>query len=559
MRRQKFNEKSDRLRADMKFVKLALASIFVLLLLALPAITTILTRTNTFDSRSRAQDDLGNSIRSWVVSPNGDEIVYGNTAIQFYARSSSVADAQFSFTVDLYKDDTFYKNLFIISPTENPANRDGIYTKYVDLTGYPESSKYKLKLTTADPSGKNAVADYSDKYFTISPNSSKPEFTSKPPANTIYVGDTYDYTVSVTNPSTTKVTAAVIPSWLSFNGIRLTGKAPAEDIYSVNLVATNSAGRQTSQVFSINVRKRTTSQNTTTPVVTAKPTTSTPKPTTTAKQTPTQAPPTSTPVTTVKPVENTTDKIIVQFPAGDNLSSANSKIISVFPAGVKERLTKIVVEISTNARDWSKVYEGIQTEFNLDITAQQGGEHYFRFTYTFHDNTKEVVNYGPVNIIQSQPVELLTIDTLKPGTGDQTTETRPAISAIFQNKSDKKVDTKQFKFLLNDRDLTLDPNTRVSETSFSYIPPSALGAGMYTVHVEVSLEGDKKVVKEWKFEIKDPALAAASTAQAALMRKLVLAAILIVIALFIIGIWAVKIMKKEVTLYTPDDDLNRFV
>jgi hypothetical protein len=552
MARQKFNNSKHNLLHDLKVIKLSVAAFVSLLLLSLPFITTnVLNANKNLDNRSSA-DSLGNSISSWVVSPNGGEVMYGNSAIQFYAKSTQTADAKFSFSADLYKDEVFFKNLFSIGVDSNPTNRDGIYTKYADLTGIPENDGYKIKLTTSDPAGENVVADFSDKTFTISPNSSKPEFTSTPPNTNIYTGDLFDYTPTVKNPSD-KIVATVLPSWLTFTNNKLSGKTNSTGVYSVSLVAINSAGRQTSQIFSINVgKKAATTTVTKTPVPTSKPITTT--------QPGTNITPSSAPVVTTQPVGTIPahDPVVIQLPAGDNLSTADSRIRTVVPESIKNDIVKITVEVSPNAKDWTPAYDGKSFEFSLDITKYTGGDYYLRITLEYKNGIKEVINSRVFHIIRPDTkIESVGMDKVKPVPGDRIYELRPVISAIFENKINKRIDLKTFKFILNGKDMTADSEVRLTETSFSYVPPKDLTPGKYDVRLEIGPTVAEISVKEWSFQILDKTAAATTQSNSLLDRKLLLGAVAIVVLIFLIAVWAIRVMKKERQhIYLPETEQN---
>jgi hypothetical protein len=529
---------------NLKSIKLAFSMLIVGLFIIIPILVSQISTKKTLETRSSANETNTNVVtgpmQSWIVSPNGSEILYGNTEIQFFAKDAANPTAKFSFTVDLFKGSEFSKNLFSLGINQQIADREGIRSKFFDFTGVAEGSDYKLKLTTTNENGTTTIQDYSDNFFTISADTSKPLFKSLPPKTTLSVGQKFEYDIKVVDTKGYKLSAPALPAWLTLSGAKLSGTANAEGVFSVILLATNDLGRQSSQIFSINVTKSAT------PTKVSTTNSPTPKPTGGK--------------TGEDPSDTTIPAVItIKLPTGDKITKLDSKIESQLPADLKQKLKKATVEISRDGKNWEKVYEGESLSFNLDTSKYEGGEYYLRFTYDFNDGTREVKSYGPVSIIKQNTdstVLDVNIKELKPISGVKITDRKPIISAVFEKPAGTNIDLKSFKLELDGKDLTTDQNTKPSPFSFTYVPGQELTVGKHTVKVQIGLENAKPVTQEWSFEIIDTAaktVAKTETKGLFTKNRIIIAVIIgIIILIFILSMWAIALSKKEENYYRTE-------
>lgn len=534
---------------DLKFIKLSFSLVLLLLLGALPILTTKI-KDSSQDTRSDAatETDVTGPIQSWIVSPNGGEIVYGNTEIQFFAQNAADENAKFTFRLELLRADQFIQTMFSYGTEDQLSVRNGIRSVYYDFTGLAEANNYRLKLTTTDASGQNVIEDYSDSYFTISPNNTKPEFTSTPSKTNISVGEPFSYDVTVNDASQTKVLATAIPDWLKFENNKLFGTPSNPGVYSIVLIAANPNGRQTTQVFSINVAA----------LVTPAPEEQ-PSPPIAPTSTPT--PVVNKPTTQPTPIASQARSINIILPADNRFSSASSSIKVETSDEVYASLSKLKLEISKDGQNWETVREEKAELFNLDISPYEGGEYFLRFTYQFTDGTSEVRNIGPIQIVKQDSEESLTnvlIKDIKPSEGAKLEDRKPTISASFIKPAGSSVDLKKFKFVLDGNDLTKSSELRVNVFSFSYVPESELEYGKHEVLVEVAAENTEIIQKRWSFEIVDPNEINKETEDSSISgiftrNKLLLSVIIaIIILIFVLSIWAIALSKKEKRYYSEE-------
>jgi Putative Ig domain len=524
--------------SDLNFIKISFASLLILLLLAVPLIVNMFVNPLvSLDRRSDAAEQTG-PIQAWVVSPNGGEYVYGNTEIQFFAKNALDANSKFSFTADLLKGGQFVKNLFSVGLDQQITDRNGIRSKYVDFTGFAEASDYKVKLTSTDATGKNTLVDYSDGFFTISPNKGFPVFTSKPAGLSIKVGQSFSYTITVADATntTTKIVASSLPAWLKLDKNTLSGTPTVDGVYAVSLVAVNSLGRQATQVFSISA----------------------------SKNIATTAVPTTSPIPTDKSGGQLgTDpaaSIIVKLPSGDRLSKEDSKIETVLPAELSNKLSKVTVEMSRDGAKWDKVYEGSSLSFSLDTAKYEGGDYYLRFTYDYTDGTRDVKSYGPVHMVKqnADPVSLdVSIRDLKPQDGESIIERTPTISATFVKPAGANVDLKSFKLEIDGKDVTSDPNTKLNVFSFSYTPSEPLSLEKHTIKIVIGAENSNPVSKVWSFTVVDKLNATDVTKDESLVKRnriLIAIIIAIIILIFFLALWGIALSKREQEYFLSNEE-----
>lgn len=510
------------------------AGIIVVMLLAVPVFISQISDPNfNTDTRSAAEVTQSGMIQSWVVSPNGGEVVYGNTEVEFFAKDSNDPEATFSFSMDLLRGETIVKNLFAISATQSISDRDGIRRKYVDFTGLPESANYRLRLTTRDHSGKNKLIDYSDNFFTISRNNNKPVFVSKPPKVNLVIGEAFSYTIQVQDSTGFRLLAPNLPTWLKLQGNKLSGSTGTPGVYPVTIIAVNNDGRQNNQIFSLNIQqpRNDPDSDTVTP-------TSTPQPTGDGGDSDGESD------------AEQSDDITITLPSGDQLTRDNATIISELPEDKKNALKNIIVEISRNGTVFSTIYEGRETEFQLDISEYEGGEYYLRFTYEYADGTKEIKNYGPVEIImqdEDQDEELsLEIISLEPGDGQKITNSKPSISAEFTKPVNDEIDLDTFQLELDGNNLSNSSNVIVSETGFSYIPDADLSKSTHEVIVSIGATSGNEVTRKWTFEIvENTDLDEESEGVVNRNRIILIAVIIIIILIFLLSIWALTLSKRD--------------
>jgi hypothetical protein len=514
---------------NLNFIKLAFAGFLIVLLGALPIIISQLSSATQNQTVSQASNTTPAMFQSWIISPNGGEVIYGNTEIQFFAKSQNTSSNKFKFEAFLCRKNTQNQSILSCNPTalfsipasQQVADRDGIRSKFVDFTGYIEANDYKLQLITTDESGQNQVIDYSDNFFTISKNNSKPVFTSNPSSTNIKTDENFNYDIKINDINTYTIVAPNLPSWLTLKQNNLSGKTKTPGIYPVVLVAANSIGRQSVQVFSINVSK----------------VNATPTPTITD--------------TNDSTTDTDTDNITLTAPTGNSFTKTSNTISSNIPDNIKINIKQIVVEISRDGNSWQEIYKGTDTSFNLDVSKFEGGDYYLRFVYEFKDGSSQVKNYGPIHIIkqnEDQKTLNIIIKDITPSEDSQTSETKPRISATFEKPASTTVSTKTFKFELDNTDLTTDTNTLLSILSFSYVPVKDLTYGKHTVKVTIGIENGNNTVKEWSFEIINPNVTNTTTST---KNKIIIGvAIGIIILILILSIWAITLSKKEKQYYT---------
>lgn len=513
---------SKKVEKHLTFIKLSVAGFLIFILILLPFLVSYITNPKvTLDNRSAAAEQLG-PIQSWILSPNGGEIITGKVDVQFFAKNAAKSDAQFTFSIDLIKGGQFVKNLFSSGIDQQIAEKNGIRSRSIDFTGFADGTDYKLKLTTTDVTGKNVLTDYSDKPFTISSNNSKPIFSSVPTHTTIQVGQNYIYDVVVKDTINVKLIGSTLPDWLTLSQNRLSGTPKTPGVYSVALVAVNDLGRQTTQVFSIQVNAATPSQ---------KPQSSTDK---------TQA---------------AANGIVINLPVGDRLTKVNSKIESILPSELSGRLTQNIIEISKDGSSWSKIYDGTEVAYELDTNNYEGGDYYLRFTYKFDDGATYVKSYGPINIVKqnqdSQTTEI-SIQPTKPLHGAKIVETLPEIEATFTLPTGSQLDKSLFIFKVDENDLSTSDAITVTDTGISYKPSVALPKGKHTVYLSISSDNAKSIVKEWSFEIVDAQDLESTTINKSILtrNRIIIAVILgLIILIFLLALWAIALSKREQKYY----------
>ncbi len=583
MNSRKFS-KNRSILEGLNVIKISFAGLMIALFAALPMVISQINTSST-DSRSNAEirypqcDSLNpcptatatptpdcsltplppacktGLIQSWVVAPNGGEIVYGNTELQFFAKNTSDPSAKFGFTMDLLKGTQFVKNLFVVASTQQITDRDGIRSKFVDLTGITEGTDYKLKLTTVDANGQNAVIDYSDSFFTISQNTARPTFVSLAPGPDIVVNQRYTYTPTISSNRPYTIAAPTLPAWLKLDAASKTidGTPTATGIYPIVLVATDDFGRQSSQVFSLNVKTSLSTASTTTP----KPTATKAAPTTKANQTTPTPTPTLDPKTGGSTPTYTVSDIGIKLPTGDRLSKSDSKITTTMPDALASQVTTMVMEISREGNSWEKVYEGKSLSTSLDTEKYDGGDYYLRFTYTLADGNKEVKTYGPVHIVKQNTDQAaldVTIRDLKPQESEKITDRKPVISSTFQKPAGANIDLKSFKLTIDGLDLTSNPNAKLNNFSFAYTPDADMALGKHEVTVEIAAENANPTKRTWKFEIVQPeSQIAKDQSLARKNRVLIGVAIGIVILIFVLSLWAIALARKEKMYYIDDE------
>lgn len=509
------------------FIQLSIVTIIILLSISLPLLISRVSNPRiTLDDRSRASStEVTGPFQSWLVSPNGGEIVTGNIEVQFYAKDSANSNTKFSYSVDLFRNGQFVKNLFSAGIDQELANRNGIRSKFIDFTGIAEGRDYKLKLTTTNSSGDKVVTDFSDNNFTISSNSSKPKFLSTPPSGSLLVGQTFTYDVKATGSQNVRIAASVLPAWLTFSNNKVSGKPTTEGIYSVSLTATDDLNRQAIQVFSINVIKQSVT------------------PTPSRKITPTPTP-------TVQPTSIDNSSVItVALPQGDNLSLSDSKVESKLPTTLLSVLKKITVEISKDATLWQKVYEGIETSFNLDIDKFDGGDYHLRFTYEYNDGKKDVKNYGPIHIIRqnSDPEAFdISFKDIKPQDGENVIDKRQVISSSFKKSAEANIDVKKFKLEINGQAIANDSkNLKLDANGFSYTPDSDWAYGKHTLSVTVALEKANPISKSWTFEVKNPTVIIRDPSFWQKNKWLIILIVTMISLLLGLSLWGFSLIKRN--------------
>lgn len=502
----------------------AFTAILLLLLLSLPFVILSFKADESTDTRSDAKENETTNetavvpIQSWIVTPNDNEIVYSDTPVRFFARAANTPDAKFIFSVDLYKgqDMNYIDTLFTTTPDTNLSSKEDIYSKNVDFSRFPESNDYRLKLTTtlalnsSSDRQTNTKIDFSDRFFTISSNDSKPVFKSFPQNTNLLVGQQFSYNVQVQDTSQVKLKIAAKPDWLKASNNTLQGTPTTAGIDPVVIIATNQYGRQTSQAFSINIKAP---EKQETPSEANKPhqeqnNQTSPEDTQPNKQ-PTQSPNQDQGSSGKENVGDSESEgqsvIVINTPPGDQITKENSRISIDLPAEQEERFESLLVEISSDGVNWEKVYEGEDTEFELDVDSlDSGGEYFLRFRTRYDDGSEDIKNYGPVDVIKESDEtdsEVLTIIEVQPQEGEEISTRKPNIGGTFRKSSpDVTVDLNSFNIILNDEDITSLVNT-INEFGFSYVPENALENGEYNVKVEIAAENASPITKEWNFSI----------------------------------------------------------
>ncbi len=533
-----------KISSNLNFIKLAFATLVLLLVLALPfVISSFADPRVSLDSRSNAADEVG-PIQSWVVRLNGGEIATGNTEIQFFAKNAADANAKFTFTMDLLKGGEFVKNLFTSGLDQQITDRNGIRSKFIDFTGVTEGSDYKLKLTTTDSTGKNTIVDYSDNAFIISANNAQPVFVSTPPTSAINVGQALSYEIVLKDVSNAKIltSSSSFPAWLTYNQNKLSGTPTVAGVYPIVLVAVNDLGRQMSQIFSINVRSV---QKTSTPTNTSN------------VQTPV---PTQIDTKSSGNADTSTSSVNIKLPSGDRLSKSDSKIETVLPSELVGRVKKVLVEISRDGSKWDSIYNGNSLSFNLDTSKFDGGDYYLRFTYTFDDDSQSIKGYGPIHIIkQSNDQQSLdvTIRDLKPLDGQQINDTKPIVSATFVKPSGANIDLKSFKFQIDGIEMGVDNKLQLNAFSFTYTPDKEMSYGKHEVKVVIGAEKANPTTKTWSFEIVNKAAEEAKNKDTGVVKRnrILIAVVLgLIILIFLLALWAIALSRKEQDYYLHEEE-----
>jgi hypothetical protein len=534
--RRKFNSK---IESKLNFIKLSFAGLLIILLAAIPfLIRSFSDPRKSLDIRGDAGEQEG-LIQSWMVSPNGTEIVSGNTEIQFFAKNGTNPSAKFSFTVDLVKGTQFVKNLFTVGIDQQITDRNGIRSKFYDFSGVAEATDYKLKLTTTDSSGTNAVVDYSDNFFTISPNNAKPVFTTTPPTRTLIVGQqfVYDFAVKdITNNVKVITHQSTLPSWLTLSETRISGTPTVPGIYSIALVAVNDLGRQTPQVFSINVVKASASA------------TATPTKTSNVTPVPTGG------KTGQSEFEALASAITLRLPTGDRLSKANSTIESVLPNELKGRVKLVTVEMSKDGSSWTKVYEGSNLSFDLDTNKYEGGDYYLRVKYTFDDGSEHLKSYGPIHVIKQNADQMMldvTIKDMQPVDGAKVYDRKQTIGATFIKPAGAAINVNSFKLEIDGQTIAANAISS-SSTGFTYTPAEELSFGKHSVKVTIAAENAQPTIKTWTFEVVDQAAEAAKNKDNSIVtrNRILIAVVLgLIILIFLLALWAIAFTKKEQEYY----------